>query len=101
MRADTREGPRGIELSSGERAARAPAFHVQAPSLLEALTGTEARPRSCRSASAVETCDHEKKGGPRGNQRFPRGRVRWRGLEPPRGCPHKALNLARLPIPPP
>src|SRR6478735_3968059 len=27
--------------------------------------------------------------------------VRWRGLEPPRACAHKALNLARLPIPPP
>ena len=27
--------------------------------------------------------------------------MRWRGLEPPRACAHKALNLARLPIPPP
>ena len=27
--------------------------------------------------------------------------MRWRGLEPPRPCGHKALNLARLPIPPP
>src|SRR4029078_6568900 len=27
--------------------------------------------------------------------------MRWGGLETPRGCPHKALNLARLPIPPP
>lgn len=25
--------------------------------------------------------------------------VRQRGLEPPRGNPHQALNLARLPIP--
>ena len=27
--------------------------------------------------------------------------MRWRGLEPPRPKGHKALNLARLPIPPP
>ena len=27
-------------------------------------------------------------------------RMRMRGLEPPRGCPHTALNRARLPIPP-
>ena len=27
--------------------------------------------------------------------------MRWRGLEPPRPQGHKALNLARLPIPPP
>src|SRR5947208_4909178 len=26
--------------------------------------------------------------------------MRMRGLEPPRGCPHTALNRARLPIPP-
>ena len=26
--------------------------------------------------------------------------VRVRGLEPPRGCPHMALNHARLPVPP-
>jgi hypothetical protein len=27
--------------------------------------------------------------------------MRLRGVEPPRGCsPHKALNLARLPVPP-
>src|SRR6476646_10078687 len=35
--------------------------------------------------------------GPRRGAR----RMRWRGLEPPRACAHKALNLARLPIPPP
>ena len=28
------------------------------------------------------------------------GLMRMRGLEPPRGCPHTALNRARLPIPP-
>lgn len=27
--------------------------------------------------------------------------VPWSGLEPPRGCPHYDLNVARLPIPPP
>jgi hypothetical protein len=27
--------------------------------------------------------------------------VRRRGLEPPRGCPHQHLKLARLPVPPP
>ena len=27
--------------------------------------------------------------------------VRRRGFEPPRGCPHQPLKLARLPIPPP
>ncbi len=26
--------------------------------------------------------------------------VRRRGLEPPRGCPHQPLKLARLPVPP-
>ena len=26
--------------------------------------------------------------------------VRQRGLEPPRGFPHNALNVARLPVPP-
>src|SRR5439155_7127374 len=31
----------------------------------------------------------------------PGRKVRWRGLEPPRPEGHKALNLARLPIPPP
>ncbi len=31
----------------------------------------------------------------------PSSHMRWRGLEPPRACAHKALNLARLPIPPP
>src|SRR5579864_1962179 len=36
-----------------------------------------------------------------GSQSFPPRRVRWRGLEPPRPRGHKALNLARLPIPPP
>ena len=36
-----------------------------------------------------------------GGRIAPAPSVRWRGLEPPRGCPHKALNLARLPIPPP
>lgn len=30
---------------------------------------------------------------------FP-GMVRVAGLEPVQGCPHKNLNLARLPIPP-
>ena len=35
------------------------------------------------------------------DKRGPSSYMRWRGLEPPRGCPHKALNLARLPIPPP
>lgn len=28
------------------------------------------------------------------------GKLRMRGVEPPRGCPHKDLNLARLPVPP-
>jgi hypothetical protein len=44
------------------------------------------------------------RGGTAGDRRSPRllypSKVRMRGLEPPRGCPHTDLNRARLPIPP-
>ena len=54
-------------------------------------------PEACASTnSATSAC---------GPAVFPRGwdggrLVRLRGLEPPRGLPHSALNAARLPIPP-
>src|SRR5436305_695261 len=50
----------------------------------------------CKSRASAAFVPKKKRTAPKGGSR-----MRWRGLEPPRPKGHKALNLARLPIPPP
>ena len=62
-----------------------------------AFAAAVARARA-RDARARAAADHLRAWG---SSAPPGLRMRWRGLEPPRPKGHKALNLARLPIPPP
>ena len=73
-------------------------------------TADAARPGALATAVAGAGAEHARararadhlSPAPGGTPPVPPGlRMRWRGLEPPRPKGHKALNLARLPIPPP
>jgi hypothetical protein len=60
-----------LALSFGERVRTPRHCHVT-----ETPTGAEARPRSCRSASALKPCSHQKKGALGGNMVSPE-RGQW------------------------
>ena len=65
--------------------------------LVSARPGGSPRPRAAGPSRTSETHAW----GRDLNARTAIGAMLGRGLEPPRGYPHKILNLARLPIPPP
>ena len=63
-----------------------------------AVNWTRARKRLCRLRTSWERMLASRR--KEGDTSVAFNQVRLRGLEPPRPCGHKDLNLARLPIPP-
>src|SRR5207245_9161355 len=94
FRWDTSTGISGVRAYRAASRAIAPAPRTAMRGL--AIFATAGPPRKCPLWPAFYVVPSVNSSEPAGSWRA----MPETGLEPARGCPHQALNLARLPIPP-